>query len=63
MDVTSAQKQEEEHKVVSEAEDIPWMKDFILECRTNNLNRVADMMAAELDKIKEWQSSKKKQNQ
>jgi hypothetical protein len=26
------------------------MKDFVLEFRTNNLNRVADMMAAELDK-------------
>jgi|GEM_PF-2103354 hypothetical protein len=52
MDVTSAQKQEEEHKVVSEAEDIPWMKDFILECRTN-LYRVSNVMAAELDKIKE----------
>ena len=62
MDVTSAQKQEEEHKVVSEVEGIPWMKDFILECITN-LYRVSDVMAAELDKIKEWQSSKKKQNQ
>jgi hypothetical protein len=29
------------------------MKDFVLEFRTNNLNRVADMMAAELDKMKE----------
>jgi hypothetical protein len=38
---------------VFNAEDIPWMKDFVLEFRTNNLNRVADMMAAELDKIKE----------
>jgi hypothetical protein len=28
------------------------MKDFVLEFRTNNLNRVADMMAAELDKKK-----------
>jgi hypothetical protein len=53
MDMTSAQKQEEEHKVVFKVEDLPWMKDFILECRTNNLNRVADIMAAELDKIKE----------
>jgi hypothetical protein len=28
------------------------MKDFIFECRTNNLNRVADVMAAGLDKNK-----------
>jgi hypothetical protein len=27
------------------------MKDFVLEFRTNDQNRVADMMAAELDKI------------
>jgi hypothetical protein len=39
------------------------MKDFILECRTNNLNGVVDMMTAELDKKKERQSSNKKQNQ
>jgi hypothetical protein len=52
MKVTSARKQEEEHKVVYEAEDIPWMKDFILECRTN-LYRVSNVMTTELDKIKE----------
>jgi hypothetical protein len=52
MDVTSAQKQEEEHKVVSEVEGIPWIRNLILECRTN-LYRVSDVMAAELDKIKE----------
>ena len=41
-----------EGHVVFMPEDIPWMKDFIEEMRTDGFNRVADLMATELEKIK-----------